>query len=57
MKKVGALLKRIGSEILETGTFKLGENEFKVKDTATYEIHASERGFSIELSYTESEKE
>jgi len=57
MKKVGALLKRLGSEILETGTFKLGENAFTVKDTATYEIIASERGFSIELSYTESKKE
>jgi len=57
MKKVGALMKRWGTEILETGGFKLEETEFKVKDFATYEIIASERGFSIELSYTEPKKE
>jgi hypothetical protein len=57
MKKVGALLKRLGTEILETGGFKLEETEFKVKDFATYEISASERGFSIELGYTEQKKE
>ncbi len=53
MKRVGALLKRIGTEILETGTFKLGETEFKVKDFATYEISASDGGFEIGLGYTE----
>jgi hypothetical protein len=57
MKKVGALLKRWGTEILETGAFTLGENEFKVKEMATYEIHAGNNGFSIELSYTEPNKE
>lgn len=51
MKKVGALLKRMGTEILETGAFKLGENEFKVKKLADYEISASANGFSIELGY------
>ncbi|UCC39659.1 MAG: hypothetical protein JSV96_18085 [Candidatus Aminicenantes bacterium] len=56
MKKVGALLKRWGTEILESGGFKLGENEFKVKEMANYEIHASSRGFSIELQYTEPPK-
>jgi hypothetical protein len=57
MKKVGELMKRWGTEIVEAGTFKLGENEFKVKELATYEIHASDRGFSLELSYTESQKD
>lgn len=57
MKKVAALLKRLGTEILESGTFKLGETEFKVKERATYEISASDRGFSIELQYTEPPKE
>jgi hypothetical protein len=57
MKKVGALLKRMGTEILEKGAFKLGENEFKVKELATYEISASSRGFSIELSYIETNKD
>jgi hypothetical protein len=57
MKKVGALLKRLGTNILETGGFKLEETEFEVKDFATYEISASESGFSIELSYTEQKKE
>lgn len=56
MKKVGALLKRLGTEILESGTFKLGETEFKVKERATYEISASEGGFSIGLGYTEPPK-
>ncbi len=57
MKKVGELMKRWGTEILEAGTFKLGENEFKVKDLATYEIQAGNNGFSIELSYTEPKKD
>jgi len=57
MKKVAALLKRLGTEILESGTFKLGETEFKVTERATYEISASDRGFSIELQYTEPPKE
>ncbi|UCE41018.1 MAG: hypothetical protein JSV17_16505 [Candidatus Aminicenantes bacterium] len=57
MKKVGELMKRWGTEILEAGTFKLGENEFKIKELASYEVSASERGFSIELSYTESQKD
>lgn len=53
MKKVAALLKRMGTEILESGTFKLGENEFPVGKMATYEVKADERGFSIELRYTQ----
>jgi hypothetical protein len=57
MKKVAALLKRIGTEMLESGTFKLGETEFKVKEKATYEVSASERGFEIGLKYTEPPKE
>ncbi len=58
MKKVGALLKRLGTEILEKGTFKLGENEFSVKEKkAQYEIKAGQRGFSIELQYSEPPKE
>ncbi|UCE41017.1 MAG: hypothetical protein JSV17_16500 [Candidatus Aminicenantes bacterium] len=56
MKRVGALLQRIGTEILETGTFKLGETEFKVKKFATYEISANDRGFEIGLGYTEPTK-
>jgi hypothetical protein len=57
MKQVGALMKRMGTEILESGTFKLEENEFPVGKTAVYEVKASERGFSIELQYTEPTKE
>ncbi len=57
MKNVGTVLKRMGTEILEKGAFKLGENEFKVKELATYEISASSRGFSIELSYIETNKD
>ena len=58
MKKVGALLKRLGTEILEKGTLKLGENEFSVKEKkAQYEIKAGQRGFSIELQYIEPPKE
>ncbi len=57
MKQVGALMKRMGSEILESGTFKLEENEFPVGKKAFYEVKASERGFSIELQYTEPTKE
>jgi len=51
MKQVGALLKRMGTEILESGSFKLEENEFPVGKVATYEVKASESGFSIELRY------
>jgi len=57
MKKVGALLKRMGTEILESGTFKLEENEFPVGKKAFYEVKANERGFSIELQYSEPPKE
>ena len=57
IKKVGALLKRLGTEILEAGTIKLGENVFSVGQKATYEVQASERGFSIGLQYTEPPKE
>ena len=53
MKQVGALLKRMGTEILESGIFKLEENEFPVGKVATYEVKASENGFSIELRYIE----
>jgi len=56
MKQVGALLKRMGSEILESGSFKLEENEFPVGKMAIYEVKANERGFSIELAYSEPQK-
>jgi hypothetical protein len=57
MKKVGALLKNMGTGILETGTFKLEDTEFTVKQMATYEISAGDNGFSIELRYSEPPKE
>ncbi len=57
IKEVGVLLKRLGTEILETETIKLGENVFSVGQKADYEVKASERGFSIELQYTEPPKE
>ena len=57
MKQVGALMKRMGTEILESGSFKLEDNEFPVGKKAFYEVKASERGFSIELQYTEPSKE
>jgi hypothetical protein len=53
LKQVGALMKRMGSEILESGSFKLEDNEFPVGKIATYEVKASESGFSIELRYIE----
>lgn len=56
MKQVGALMKRMGTEILEFGSFKLEENEFPVGKIATYEVKASERGFSIELQYSKPPK-
>lgn len=58
ISKVGKLLKRLGIEILDTGAFKFGENEFNVKEKlANYEVIASSSGFSIELSYTKPKKE
>jgi hypothetical protein len=57
MKQVGALMKRMGTEILESGSFKLEENEFPVGKKAFYEVKANERGFSIELQYAEPPKE
>jgi hypothetical protein len=57
MKNVGALLKQMGTEILDKGVFKLGENDFKVQELATYEISASSRGFSIELTYIDTNKD
>jgi len=56
-KQVGALLKRIGTEMLEAGTIKLGENTFNVGQKATYEVSASNRGFEIGLQYIEPPKE
>jgi hypothetical protein len=56
MKQVGALMKRMGTEILESGSFKLEENEFPVGKTAIYEVKANERGFSIELQYSKPPK-
>jgi hypothetical protein len=50
-------MKRLGTEILEAGTIKLGENVFSVGEKATYEVGASERGFEIGLQYTEPPKE
>ena len=57
IKKVGALLKRLGTEILENETIELGENVFNVGQKASYELKADNRGFSIELSYAEPPKE
>jgi hypothetical protein len=57
MKQVGALLRRLGTEIIEKGTMTLGDNEFKVKQRAYYEINASERGFEIGLQWVEPPKE
>jgi hypothetical protein len=57
MKQVGALMKRMGTEILESGSFKLEDNEFPVGKKAFYEVKANEKGFSIELQYTEPSKE
>jgi hypothetical protein len=57
MKQVGALLRRLGTEIIEKGTMKLGETEFKVKERAYYEINASQSGFEIGLSWREPPKE
>ena len=51
MMEVAALMRRIATEMLEDGTFELGGQEFTVGETANYEISASPRGFTIELSY------
>ena len=57
MKKVGALLRRLGTEIIEKGAMTLGDTEFKVKERAYYEINVSERGFEIGLQWVEPPKE
>jgi len=57
MKQVGALLRRLGTEIIEKGTMKLGETEFKVKERAYYEINVNERGFAIGLQWRDPPKE
>ena len=58
IKQVGALLKRLGTEILEDGAIKLGENTFRVGQKATYEVKArGERSFEISVGYTEPPKE
>lgn len=51
MTEVAALMQRIASEMLDDGTFELGGKEFTIGETANYEIVASPRGFTIELSY------
>ncbi len=52
MTEVAELLKRIGIEILEDGTFKLDDNDFKVKEKANYELSVSSNNITFELSYT-----
>jgi hypothetical protein len=51
MMDIAALLQRIATEMLDDGTYELGGQEFTVGETANYEITASPRGFTIELSY------
>jgi hypothetical protein len=36
---------------------KLGENTFSVGQKATYEVGATQRGFSIDVKYSEPPKE
>ena len=50
---LAALLQRIGSQILEDGTFELGGEVFSVGRTSSWEVSANQRGFSVEVSYHE----
>ncbi len=48
---LAAILQRLGAQILEDGTFELGEQTFSAGTMATWEIYASPRGFAVEVSY------
>ncbi len=51
MTDLAAILQRIGVQILEDGTFELGGETFSASRLASWEIGASPRGFSVEVSY------
>lgn len=48
---LAAILQRLGAQILEDGTFELGDETFAASSMASWEIGASPRGFSVEVSY------
>jgi hypothetical protein len=50
---LAAILQRIGAQILEDGTFALGGEIFSPSRTANWDVHASPRGFAVEVKYQE----
>ncbi|UCC99940.1 MAG: hypothetical protein JSW66_08670 [Phycisphaerales bacterium] len=57
IKQLGALLQRLGTELLEDGTMQLGENTFSVAQKASYEIKASAGNLEIGAGFIEPPKE
>jgi hypothetical protein len=57
IKQLGALLQRLGTELLEDGTMQLGENTFSVAQKANYEIKASAGNLEIGAGFIEPPKE
>ena len=51
--ELAAMLQQVGAQMLENGTFELGGITFTMGERASWEIGASQRGFSVEMSYVE----
>lgn len=50
---LAAILQRLAAQILEDGTFELGGDVFSPTSTANWDVHASPRGFAVEVKYQE----
>ncbi len=48
---LAAILRLLGAQILEDGTFELGDETFAATRTASWEIYASPSGFAVEVKY------
>jgi hypothetical protein len=48
---LAAILQQIAAQILEDGTFELGDETFSASEMARWEIYANPRGFAVEVSY------
>ncbi|MCZ6530538.1 MAG: hypothetical protein O6949_09470 [Chloroflexi bacterium] len=58
MRDIAELFRRIGTEILRDGTFRLGGADFQAGETADFEIKAREgRGLEIEVSHKPASQE
>ena len=51
--ELAALLQQVGAQMLEDGTFELGGITFTMGERASWEIGASQSGFSVEMGYDE----